>query len=61
VSPVQIIAMKMERRTLARLRRSCGISLPDDGRPGAGPGLVLLGVAGAASALLLGYVLAGAL
>lgn len=61
MSPTQLIAMRIERRALARLRKSCGMPLmEDDGRPGAVPGLVLLGIGGAVVALLVGYAVAGA-
>jgi hypothetical protein len=55
VSPVQLIAMKIERRALARLRKSCGIALEDDDRPGAMPGLIVVAcVLGMATCLALG-------
>jgi hypothetical protein len=56
VSPVQLIAMKIERHTLARLRRSAGMPfVEDDGRPGAAPGLIVaLCVLGMVSAYALG-------
>jgi hypothetical protein len=59
VSPIaNLIAMRMERRALARLRRSCGLALEDDGRPGASPGLVLLlCILGMVAAFTLGIVL----
>lgn len=62
VSPVQMIAMRMERKRLARLRRSVGMPFVDDKKPGAGPGLVVVLCAlGVLSCLLLGWALAGSL
>lgn len=48
----QLVAMKIERRALARLRKSCGMPfVDDDGRPGAMPGLVVVAVLLCAAAL----------
>jgi hypothetical protein len=64
MSPVEYINARQERQRLARLRRVIGVTgleLPDDGRPGAAPAIVLLGVLGIGAGLVLGFALAGAL